>query len=297
MQWQVTVVRARRGQPGARRLLLHRRHLPRPAATSAGSCNDFPSALAAASAPAKPGGVHRAEHDGTTETTVGEATQDVTYFIVNFTDGQQLKLIPVTAGGHRYIAWIAPLSMTIQPASSPTSAARTPTAGRSRSRSRSTSRASCPCSACGRTARAAPPTDARGHRPRHHGRSRLEGHRVRGPVGHLLRHGPVPAIDCVPAERSSTTAILGRGGPAWTAGWPSARPRRGWRSVRVTLVERQDRHGAAGRRRERGPVRVRGRPRSRADPLDRVRRVRQQTGTGSMASASASGPPEPREPR
>jgi hypothetical protein len=37
----------------------------------------------------------------------------VTYFIVTFTDGQQLKLIPVTAGGHRYVAWMAPLSMTI----------------------------------------------------------------------------------------------------------------------------------------------------------------------------------------
>ena len=52
--------------------------------------------------------------DGAAETTVGEATQDVAYFIVNFTDGQQLKLIPVTVGGHRYIAWLAPLSMTVQ---------------------------------------------------------------------------------------------------------------------------------------------------------------------------------------
>jgi hypothetical protein len=46
-------------------------------------------------------------------TTVGEAAPDATYFIVTFTDGQQLKLLPVTVGGHRYIAWMAPLSLAV----------------------------------------------------------------------------------------------------------------------------------------------------------------------------------------
>jgi len=44
---------------------------------------------------------------------IGEATADVTYLIVTFTDGQRLKLIPVTVGGRRYVAWMAPLSMTV----------------------------------------------------------------------------------------------------------------------------------------------------------------------------------------
>jgi hypothetical protein len=79
-----------------------------------GECNDLPGAMSDGLGPAKPAAFTELGNDGTTETTVGEATQDVAYFIVNFTDGQQLKLIPVTVGGHRYIAWMAPLSMTIQ---------------------------------------------------------------------------------------------------------------------------------------------------------------------------------------
>ena len=51
--------------------------------------------------------------DTVTGATVGEAASVVSYVVVNFTDGQQLKLIPVTAHGHRYVAWIAPLTMTI----------------------------------------------------------------------------------------------------------------------------------------------------------------------------------------
>jgi hypothetical protein len=54
--------------------------------------------------------------DGVNAVTVGEATQDVAYFIVTFTDGQRLKLIPVSVHGHRYVAWIAPLSMTVKSA-------------------------------------------------------------------------------------------------------------------------------------------------------------------------------------
>jgi hypothetical protein len=51
--------------------------------------------------------------DGLTEATIGQAATDVTYFVVSFTDGQQLKLTPVTAHGQRYVAWIAPVSMTV----------------------------------------------------------------------------------------------------------------------------------------------------------------------------------------
>ncbi|MGH3248882.1 MAG: hypothetical protein ACRDOI_22140, partial [Trebonia sp.] len=79
-----------------------------------GECNDIPGSLGSGLAAGQPAAFTGLSNDGTTETTVGEVTQDVAYFIVNFTDGQQLKLIPVTAGGHRYIAWMAPLSMTIQ---------------------------------------------------------------------------------------------------------------------------------------------------------------------------------------
>ena len=55
----------------------------------------------------------RALNDGTTEATLGSVARDVTYFVVTFRDGQQLKLIPATWHGTRYIAWVAPLSMTI----------------------------------------------------------------------------------------------------------------------------------------------------------------------------------------
>jgi hypothetical protein len=79
-----------------------------------GACNEIPSTMGRGLGFGKPAAFTGLSDDGTTETTVGEATQDVAYFIVNFTDGQQLKLIPVTVGGHRYIAWMAPLSMTIQ---------------------------------------------------------------------------------------------------------------------------------------------------------------------------------------
>jgi hypothetical protein len=79
-----------------------------------GECNDIPVSLGRGLGTSKPAAFTELSNDGTTETTVGEATQDVAYFIVNFTDGQQLKLIPVTVGGHRYIAWMAPLSMAVR---------------------------------------------------------------------------------------------------------------------------------------------------------------------------------------
>lgn len=44
---------------------------------------------------------------------LGAVAPDVTYFVLAFTDGQQLKLIPVTVQGRRYVAWVAPASMTV----------------------------------------------------------------------------------------------------------------------------------------------------------------------------------------
>jgi hypothetical protein len=44
---------------------------------------------------------------------VGVAASNVTYLIVTFADGQQLKLIPVTAAGHRFFAWVAPETVPI----------------------------------------------------------------------------------------------------------------------------------------------------------------------------------------
>lgn len=44
---------------------------------------------------------------------VGQVPGNVAYLIVTFTDGQQLKLIPVIADGARYYAWVAPSSMTV----------------------------------------------------------------------------------------------------------------------------------------------------------------------------------------
>lgn len=51
--------------------------------------------------------------DGTNYASYGQVSGQVAYLIVTFTDGQQLKLIPVIAGGVRYFAWVAPLSMTV----------------------------------------------------------------------------------------------------------------------------------------------------------------------------------------
>jgi hypothetical protein len=78
----------------------------------AGSCVGFPAnkaGLPNSGDPVMLTGVG----DTVTEATVGEAASVVSYVIVNFADGQQLKLIPVTARGHRYIAWTAPMSMMI----------------------------------------------------------------------------------------------------------------------------------------------------------------------------------------
>lgn len=78
----------------------------------AGSCQDIPATMAnrlGANDPA----AFTGSSDPVSDVVVGEAAPQVTFLIVNFSDGQSLKLIPVTVGGHRYVAWIAPVSMTI----------------------------------------------------------------------------------------------------------------------------------------------------------------------------------------
>jgi hypothetical protein len=113
MKWQVSVV-----QPGPKNPVpsdsCYTIAISLGGSDMQGACNDIPSSLGRGLGQGKPAAFTELSDDGTTEVTVGEATQDVAYFIVNFTDGQQLKLLPVTVGGHRYIAWMAPLSMAIQ---------------------------------------------------------------------------------------------------------------------------------------------------------------------------------------
>jgi hypothetical protein len=78
-----------------------------------GPCYDLAAALGRGLGAAKPAAFTQRSDNGATVTIVGEATPDVTYFIVTFADGQQLKLLPVTVGGHRYIAWMAPLPLAV----------------------------------------------------------------------------------------------------------------------------------------------------------------------------------------
>ena len=60
------------------------------------------------------GGLCSAAADGTArQVMLGAVGPDVAYFVLTFTDGQQLKLIPVTARGHRYVAWVVPARLTI----------------------------------------------------------------------------------------------------------------------------------------------------------------------------------------
>jgi hypothetical protein len=77
-----------------------------------GSCHDILAPISHGLGASQPA-AFMALSDNANATVVGEASADVTYLIVTFTDGRQLKLIPVTASGHRYVAWMAPLSMTV----------------------------------------------------------------------------------------------------------------------------------------------------------------------------------------
>jgi hypothetical protein len=92
-----------------------------PAAHSAGqvleSCAPNAADLATYSAPDPAGftaGIGTAT--GGTATYVaalGTVAPDVTYLTLDFADGQQLKLVPVSYLGRRFVAWLAPTSMTV----------------------------------------------------------------------------------------------------------------------------------------------------------------------------------------
>lgn len=176
--------------------------------------------------------------DGTNVTTVAEAAQDVAFFIVTFHDGQQLKLIPVTVHGHRYFAWMAPLSMTIDSVVAHLGAAY---------------------SDSGQTATAVPFDQpgqppmyglwlAQGQTapPRHTqvlaaGRAGVNPWKLtvyEGPWGTCFTGGQ-NVVACVPVKRLTTTQVLGGGthNPAWPVGFGSAAP--GVTSVRVALSNGQ----------------------------------------------------------
>jgi hypothetical protein len=196
-----------------------------------GACNDIPSALGRGLGFGKPAAFTGLSDDGTTETTVGEATQDVAYFIVNFTDGQQLKLLPVTVGGHRYIAWMAPLSMAIQYVVAHLGgpyvddgqiAVATPFEQPGQP----------PVFGLWQDGQGGPPTDTQviGH-------GTTGGHAWKvtayeGPWGTCFVTDPY-GTDCVPAMLGTTT-ILGFG-PASTGGWAFGSAAPGVASLRVTL--------------------------------------------------------------
>jgi hypothetical protein len=78
-----------------------------------GPCYDLPPSMGVGLGMSKPAAFTEYLDSDATVTSVGEASPDVTYFIVTFADGQRLKLLPVTVHGHRYIAWMAPPSMAI----------------------------------------------------------------------------------------------------------------------------------------------------------------------------------------
>jgi hypothetical protein len=77
-----------------------------------GGCVGLPSALLTQVQSGDPAGF-TGMADSTTDVTVGFAADDVTYFIVTFSDGQRLKLLPVTVSGHRYVAWVVPAKLLV----------------------------------------------------------------------------------------------------------------------------------------------------------------------------------------
>jgi hypothetical protein len=111
MKWQVTV----RGGGAANPMPADSCYV---AATSSASplgqnCNDIPAQLASDLTSNGDPAAFTGLSEGTTEVTIGVAAPEVAFFVVTFSDGQRLKLIPVTTGGHRYITWVAPVSMAV----------------------------------------------------------------------------------------------------------------------------------------------------------------------------------------
>jgi hypothetical protein len=110
MAWRVTADPHTAGNPGSTYCYTVN---PAPAGVNPSQCGSLPNPQPGELSPRSPVSFTGMGAGGM-GLTVGEAASTVTYVIVTFTDTQQLKLIPVTVHGHRYIAWVAPLSMTIE---------------------------------------------------------------------------------------------------------------------------------------------------------------------------------------
>lgn len=202
------------------------------AGTLGSSCNDLTVQLASDFTRNGDPAAFTGLSEGTTEVTIGVAAPDVTFFVVTFTDGQRLKLIPVTTGGHRYITWVAPVSMAV--------ASVVAHLGGPYSDSGLTAVA-VPFDQPGRfpifglwqqAGQAAPPRDALiigGTTGGHHWQSTA----FEGPWGTCFLTSSGTTV-CVPVKRLTTTAIIGGwGGDSPGPAFGSAAP--GVALVRVTL--------------------------------------------------------------
>lgn len=109
MAWRLTADARTAGNPGSTYCFSVN---PDPAHINQSSCGSLPDPQLGELSSSSPVSFTGAGANGV-GVTVGEAASTVTYVIVTFTDTQQVKLIPVTVHGHRYIAWAAPLSMQI----------------------------------------------------------------------------------------------------------------------------------------------------------------------------------------
>jgi hypothetical protein len=174
---------------------------------------------------------------GNTATAVfGQVSSDVTYLIVTYTDGQQLKLLPVTVTGQRYVAWVASLRMVI---ASVVVHLGTPYADSGQVASTTPFYQPGGIPMFGRwqqPGQTAPPRDSAVI-----GSGVSDGHAWKatayeGPWGTCV----IPAqgsTECTALARLTTTAVLGGSGPAGTpvAAWGSAAP--GVTTVRIALSD------------------------------------------------------------
>jgi hypothetical protein len=209
-----------------------------------GNCTDLPSVLGSglgSSVPARfteTGSMTAATGTMTTEVTIGVVAPDVTYFFVTFDDGQRLKLIPVTAGGHRYIAWAAPASMTIISVVAHLGGPYSDS-GQIASTAPFEEPGLLPVFGLWQAdGESAPPRDSKVIASGTADGLPWKTSAYEGPWGTCFVSGP-DGLECVPAEQLVTTAVLGGWGgnpnPPDSAAFGSAAP--GVALVRVTLSD------------------------------------------------------------
>jgi hypothetical protein len=207
-----------------------------------GNCTDLQNLLGSGLSSSIParftgfGSVTAAGGAMATEMTIGVVAPDVTYFTVTFDDGQRLKLIPVTAAGHRYVAWVAPTSMTV--------ASVTAHLGSPDSDSGQTA-STTPFDLPGQLplfglwqadGQSAPPRDTKVIASGTTGGRAWKVTAYEGPWGTCFASGP-DGWECVPLNQLKATAVLGGwgGNPPDPAAFGSAAP--GVALVRVTLSD------------------------------------------------------------